>query len=534
MKKRAMMVLAIICVSFSLIPFRLIYLSNSDKVFVSYSSSNRTQTFQSARGNIYDINKIKLVNKKMKKYVIAKPCIESADILKPYLDFSEYNRLLTCISKSAPFVTQCETYQKANNNYVISCETYERYDDTQLATHLIGYINAIDNVGMSGLEKSFDDLFKEDNMKLTLRYSMNADNKVLRGENLQLIDENYSSQKGIRLTIDSRIQAACESAMKNYDIDVGACVVLKAQTGEIVASASDPVYDSNNVEISLNSPNSPFVNRALASVSVGSIFKTVVICAALENNIDTDISHYCTGAMYVGDKRFTCYEGIPHGSVTLEDAFAYSCNTYFIKLGQKIGSAKIKETANKLGFGREIMLSSNLKSVSGNLPNIRVDGDLANFSFGQGSLSASPLQIAKCYGIILNNGKNAPVHLVKSLVDTDGSEYEIKSKEGTDQIIDKSVADKLKVLLKNNLSYGTSVGAKPEFGTVAGGKTSTAETGWYVDEKQVNHSWFAGFIEVNDMDYVIVVYKEFGTSGGKDCGPVFKNIADSIYLYLYQ
>ena len=91
---------------------------------------------------------------------------------------------------------------------------------------------------------------------------------------------------------------------------------------------------------------------------------------------------------------------------------------------------------------------------------------------------------------------------------------------------EKSV--KLKNLLINNFNTGTCISAKPE-GCTAGGKTSTAQTGW-IDENgnEILHSWFSGFVSVGEETYTITVFKEDGVSGSIDCGPVFKEISQRI------
>ena len=83
----------------------------------------------------------------------------------------------------------------------------------------------------------------------------------------------------------------------------------------------------------------------------GSVFKIAVAAAALENGVDIDCSYDCTGSVSVGDLQVKCETGGDdgHGSIGFEDAFAQSCNSFFIQLGQEIGADDIIETAQKLG-----------------------------------------------------------------------------------------------------------------------------------------------------------------------------------------
>ena len=156
------------------------------------------------------------------------------------------------------------------------------------------------------------------------------------------------------------------------------------------------------------------------------------------------------------------------------------------------------------------------------------DGMLANLSFGQGGLLATPLQIASCYSAVVNRGRYISPKLVISSVDSDGSEERTEDSQYKYRALSREESEKMKKLLINNFKEGTCVSAKPDK-CVAGGKTSTAETG-ITDEngREILHSWFAGFIECGDSVYTIVVFKEDGVSGSKDCGPVFHEIADRI------
>ena len=115
-----------------------------------------------------------------------------------------------------------------------------------------------------------------------------------------------------------------------------------------------------------------------------------------------------------------------------------------------------------------------------------------------------------------------------SFVDSDGSEDKIKDSQYRYRALDTEESEKMRNLLINNFREGTCVSARPDK-CMAGGKTSTAETGIRdEDGRELFNSWFAGFIEWNNEIYTIVVFKEDGVSGSKDCGPVFREIADRI------
>lgn len=138
------------------------------------------------------------------------------------------------------------------------------------------------------------------------------------------------------------------------------------------------------------------LNRVLECYTVGSVFKPVLAAAALEQG--TFPEYECTGAAVIDGQIFRCAGGVPHGQIGLEEALEKSCNGYFVRLGQQLGAENLLQAAQRFGFGQEISLAGDLHAASGNLPDaaeLAQSGQLANFSFGQGSLLASPVQIAR-------------------------------------------------------------------------------------------------------------------------------------------
>lgn len=526
--KRSLFVLIIVILLFATLPLRMIYLVMNTDNFPQVSNSARSIFISELRGEIYDYNMNPLVNRKSQNVLVAMPDNESLEMLRDYLDREEYQLLLKAMEKSEPFICDCDLINE--NEFLKLTQKLGRYTDDGFCCHVVGYVNKTDNKGVYGIEKSFDSLLKEENRRLLFRYNTTAYNEYLTGGESSFVSENYYSKKGVKLTIDSEIQRISENAMHLYDVEKGAVVVLDAKTGEIRAMASAPVFNQNNIADSLESENSPFLNRAVSSYSVGSVFKLVVALTAIKEGKE-DFTSYCNGSLEISGTCFACSDFSSHGQTTLEKAFAYSCNTYFIRLALELGSEKILRTAENLGVGKSFLLADGFYSSSGKLPDlseVMTDGMLANLSFGQGGLLATPLQIASCYSAAVNGGEYISPKLVLSLVNSDGSEDKIKDSQYKYRALNREESEKMKKLLINNFSEGTCVSAKPDK-CIAGGKTSTAETGIRDENgREIFNSWFAGFIEWKDEIYTIVVFKEDGVSGSKDCGPVFREIADRI------
>ena len=176
-------------------------------------------------------------------------------------------------------------------------------------------------------------------------------------------------------------------------------------------------------------------------------------------------------------------------------------------------------------------LCGGISDSSGSLNDIddlkRNPAALANFSFGQGQVMTTPLQIASMVQCIANGGKRYVPSLIKRTVDKNGKACEYESGAAVNVMSEKS-ADMLKKCMMATVEYGTGKSAKPNNG-ICGGKTATAQTGKY-DEKGAEYlqAWFAGFIECENGSYSIAVMAENGVTGGVSAAPVFREIANGI------
>lgn len=524
--KRTVLVLSLIMLMLLLLPVRLYGLMISEADIYDVSNSTKEIVLSELRGEIYDCNMKKLVNRHKENIVVVHPQKENSDLFYDVLDEKEYLHFSECYEKSIPFV--CD--KKVIGGNFPSAEIFERYTDNGFCCHVVGYINGEDKNGVSGIEKSFDDFLKEDGRRLLYVYNTTAQNRILAGGRNEIVAQNYYSRKGVQLTIDYDIQKIAENAMWLYGIDKGAVVVMDSLSGEIRAMASTPKFNQNDIEASLDDSDSPFINRAVNSYSVGSVFKLVVAATAVKEE-KAGFESYCNGSVSIGEKTFSCSSHIAHGKVDIRKAMAHSCNTYFIRLALELGADKILKTAESMGFGKAFNLAEGFFNSSGKLPfieDVMNDGEVANLSFGQGSLLSTPLQVACCYSSVANGGDFIEPKLIKNFVNTDGTFYNNIYPQYRYRAFTDEEAGFLKEILMNNFGEGTCVSAKPE-NCIAGGKTSTAQTGWF-DEKgeEIHHGWFAGFVQTDSGIYTIVVFEENVTSGAADCGPVFKEIAERI------
>lgn len=529
MAKRVVAIFFILMLSLGLLFVRILSISQSDYAQAAVRNNTRTITVGTARGTFYDCNGLPLVNSSKRYVALLKPTPEALSTIEPYVSDEELSSIREKMSKGYPVSVDVDTdAMDCPDITVVTAK--ERYADSPLAVHLIGHLDSTGEKGETGLEKSFDSWLQMKDSDLRVSFSVDAHGRLLSGEQPNIERAGYDSAKGVRLTIDRRIQELTEESLSHSSIERGAVVVLETATGKIRAMASCPAFHPNDLAKSLNDADSPLINRALTPYAVGSIFKPVIAAAALEAGISASLTYTCTGAITQGKTVFHCHELGGHGTIDMEEAIEVSCNPYFINLALKLEPAQLIEMADRLGFGTSTVLADNLTAPAGTLPKaeeLNSPAAVANFAFGQGTLLATPLQLASLYACIANDGGYQKPVLVEGLVDDDGNLLDETEIQPPLQAMSESTARSIQRFLTQTVEEGSGKHAKPDAGTAAG-KTATAQTGWYDGEREILHTWFAGYFPADQPEYAIVVLKEDGSSGATDGAPVFKEIAEGI------
>lgn len=487
---------------------------------VSSFSNGYTIEIQDGRGDFYDCNGKKITGSKTFYYVVFLPCENAILRFTTETKGNEREEGLKKLNNKKPVVIKSE--KKISGVGIYSFESEERYEENLGLEHIIGYLDA-ENNGVCGLEKSYNETIKA-NSNTELFFETSATGEFLLGAKPQVI--KGSSKGNVYLTIDKDIQKICNNAAKEFEM--GAIVVTETTTGEIRGMVSKPQFDVNNLEASVNDENSPFLNRVLNAYSVGSVFKPLIAAALLETS-NHNFTFNCSGYTDILGIRFYCNNRNGHGNMDLNTAIINSCNTYFYNAAAKINPKSFTELSNALGFGKKTELADGLSAVSGSFTTLeelkKSKANLANFSIGQGNISLSPLVICNLYSAIANGGYYFSPQLVEAYSEYD-SYCEISNSSKT-VVFSRETANILKQYLINAVDFGTGKNAKPpNFG--AGGKTATAQTGRYVDNKEILNAWFCGFFPSENPKYTVVVLVEQAKSGSTDSAPIFKKIAEEI------
>ncbi len=405
-----------------------------------------------------------------------------------------------------------------------------RYGPESLARHLVGFANAAG--GQAGLELAYDWALRGSNVPhLVAQY--HGRGGPLPGAPLQVLQPRDPAGKepyDVHTTLDARIQAAVEREMdRTAHPDGGplraAVVVLDARTGELLAIASRPNFDQARF-----TTGDQLRNRALTPYETGSVFKPMVAAAALEAG--AIVPHElipCSGTYQLGDRTFRDVAGTVTGPVTLREAIARSCNTAFIRIGyERLGADRLLEAARRFGLGESTGALPPDHEPVAPLPELRYGGDVAQLSFGQGGLRASPLQVARAYAAIANGGVLHPVRLVTSVKTPDG-EVVFRPRAGASRRVmsPETAAELQQALLLAVVPGGGGTGEAAWVEDVgAAGKSGSADT--VLDGRPATHAWFAGWFPARRPEYVVVVFIEDGRAGGRDAAPLFRRIAEAI------
>ena len=523
--RRVLALYAMILLGFAVVLCRL-YLLAQNGVYASRTEAQSTVTLDlpARRGNFYDHNGLLLTGLEPRWMVLCFPGENNYARLYSYADAAGQALLYRNRNRAAPFLLELTQAPGGQN---LRYGTVQRYATVPLCQHLIGSIDS-EGCGTAGLEKALDAVLAGTGAHDVLKCAVTAQGRLRAGESVELIRHD-SGAAGVQLTICRPIQRAAEAVAADT-MSSGCILVLDTETAAVRACVSVPGYDPQDPAASLDAPDSPFLNRTLESYAVGSVFKPVLAAAALEQGILPE--YECTGAVTVDGRIFRCAGGVPHGTVDLTGALEKSCNGYFIRLGQQLGAETLLHTARQFGFGQETPVAGSLRADPGQLPagaELEQSGQLANFSFGQGSLLASPVQAAAMMNTIACGGVyRTPSFAECTLDETDGTPLEILAHPQARRVMTGQNAAALRGMLERVVAEGTGQDAADLTGG-AGCKTGTAQTGQFTpDGKERKNLWFAGFYPARNPRWTVVVLQDGQTETACSSAAIFARLCTAL------
>lgn len=352
--------------------------------------------------------------------------------------------------------------------------------------------------------------------------------------------------RSILTTIDPQIQAAADEVLQNlvkkYRPNFATAIVMRPQSGEIVAMSTAPLYDLNRrphnvVQLA--------TNRSINfGYEPGSTFKIITAAAAVETVPNWQSREfYCNGVQTVGKHSMHCWVNSVaqrrHGSEDLSRSIRDSCNFGVYGFARAMGARTLLSYAEKFGISEKCDVAG-LSESPGLLP--RNDPDewsaeqLANFSFGQGML-LSPLQLVRVTATIANDGVMMQPYLVKELRDEQGKVVEEFEPQVVRRVIEPETAREVTKMMTRVIKEGTARKYVWVPGYATAGKTGSAQKAdgprGYAAGKFI--SSLVGFVPANKPQFVILVMADEpkGSHWGSEvCGPAFNDIANRAMLQL--
>lgn len=315
------------------------------------------------------------------------------------------------------------------------------------------------------------------------------------------------------LTLSASAQTAAYQALGNYHGTVG---VYNYKTGEILCAVTSPSYDPDNMpDVDADTSGAydgVYVNRFFqAAYTPGSIFKIVTLAAAIETVPDWEsLTFTCEGKTIIGGQEIIC-EGV-HGTITLKQALAHSCNVAFGELAGKVGTKALMEYAEKLGLS-ESFECDGIPVKAGTVDLKDADaGDLAWAGIGQYTDQVNALTFMRAMGRIAGGGTGADPYLMAKITRGEKTAYEAKT-ETSSRALKAETAAKLTEYLRNNVAtmYGDW-----QFG----GLNVCAKSGTAEHEGETADAMFAGFCVDENCPLAFVVFVENGGSGSAVAAPI--------------
>ena len=450
---------------------------------------------------------------------------------------------------------EIETHQDGYPGVRVVASARRSYPNEELACHVLGYMQPVsaveyrrwkdsyagspakrflpdDVIGRAGVERAFDVMLRP------ARGEQVVEVDAARHRQRVLEETPAVPGRDVQLTLDVDVQRAAEEALRSQ---VGSAVVMEAATGRILALASAPGYNANELPDHTPDPNdrlAPMLNRAIqGQYPLGSVFKLLLAIGALEEGkAFREVT--CTGH-YRG--RSCANHRVPL-VVSFHDAIKRSCNVYFFRTGHEmLGVEGIARWGARFGFGQ--CTGVNLPGEKpGLMPTAAwkrrrygerwYSGDTLNLAIGQGYFLATPLQVARFVAAVANGGTLVRPRLVDRLVGPPG---------GTRRPGDEAEAARLG-LSPGRLAQvhramrgvchemgGTArrawQGWIEEQGYAVAGKTSTADC-WLRGQRS-NIGWFVCFAPVGDPRVVVVVALEHEgqhLGGGDVAAPLARHV----------
>ena len=400
------------------------------------------------------------------------------------------------------------------------------YPNKELAANVLGYVN-IDLDGMSGIEGAYDkEIQGETGVSLI---HQDAEQKTFRNR----IETPATAGASLELTLDKHMQYIAErelqQAVRENGARAGVVVIQDPNTGEILANASYPTFNPNAVQFS--KPEARRNPAVQDTYEPGSTMKIVTAAAALEQNvvhadeiIDASGGQIRLGSSIVSDTH-------DYGKLSFSDVIVKSSNVGAIRVGLKLGAARLTEYIARFGFGRKVKVFDFPGQSPGLVwkPEDLNNPALARVSIGY-QIGVTPLQMASAVSSIANGGELLQARLVRAVIQN--GHRKTLPRVVLNRTVAPEIADAVTTIMERVVTDGTGTQAQVPGYTVAGKTGTAAKLVDGIYSKTEYNASFVGFVPSRKPAYTIVVVIDSpdhrgrnGYYGGSVAAPVFRRIA---------
>ncbi|RFB19155.1 stage V sporulation protein D [Bacillus sp. HNG] len=548
-RKRLSLVLFIGFLLFLIIDVRLGYVQffvGNKLTALAKDSWSRDIPFEPERGKIIDRNDVVLATNQSAPTVLVVPRqienpAEAAEKLAAVLNMSKEKAYKKITENESKVYINPEgrkiSHEKANEvralgikGVYIAEDSKRHYPFGSYLSHVLGFAG-IDNQGLTGLEKSYDEELKGE--KGSVQFYSDA-----KGRRMPDIADDYTPPKDgldLKLTIDTRIQSLIERELDNaeaqYNPDGIIAIAMNPNNGEILGMSSRPDFDPANFR---NVPQEVY-NRNLpvwSTYEPGSTFKIITLAASLEEGkVNLDNDHFNDpGFVKVGGATLKCWKRGGHGHQTFLEVVQNSCNPGFVELGTRLGKDTLFKYVRDFGFGQKtgIDLQGEGTGILFKPENVG-PVELATTAFGQG-VAVTPIQQVAAVSAAVNGGTLYQPYVAKEWINpVTGEVVKSNSPIAKRKVISEETSKQVRYALESVVAKGSGGGAYVD-GYRVGGKTGTAQKskkgGGYLQNNHIVS--FIGFAPADDPQIVvyIAVDNPKGTVqfGGVVAAPIVGNI----------
>lgn len=412
-----------------------------------------------------------------------------------------------------------------------------RYPNGPMLCHVIGFPD-FDHHGIQGVEASMDEYLRGQNGFVCIEHDRTGREIPLYRGAERPARNGYNVHLTIDLNLQNIVENELDAAMRQYAPKKATIILMRPQTGEILAMANRPNFDLNQ---RADAKPEQMKNRAIIDMmEPGSTFKIVTVGAALnEHKVTLDTPIFCENGPWLYGGRFL-HDHKYYGEIPVQDVLVKSSNIGAAKLALMLGDQKFYEYIRNFGFGERtgIELPGEISGVI-HPPRTWSKISITRIPMGH-EVGVTPLQMIMAMATIANEGKLIMPRIVKSIVDENGKVVSELKPTFVKQVITRETAAKVALALRGVVSErGTAVEAAVPGFTISG-KTGTAQKvdpkGGYEHGKEVVS--FTGFLPAEDPAFVGLVVLDDPRApeelnyGGKVAGPIFARVAEKAARYL--